>query len=57
MRLAAAVRGVQTAMNSVASIGPNAVAASGQMITQVSDGADRLASLIQQSLQGDSASK
>ena len=57
MRLAAAVRGVQTAMNSVASIGPNAVAASGQVIEQVSDGADRLAALIQQSLAGDSAAK
>lgn len=57
MRLAAAVRGVQTAMNSVASIGPNAVAASGQVIEQVSDAGDRLAALIQQSLQGDSAPK
>ena len=57
MRLAAAVRGVQTAMNSVASIGPNAVAASGQVFEQVSDAGDRLAALIQQSLQGDSAQR
>jgi hypothetical protein len=44
-------------MNSVASIGPNAVAASGQVFEQESDAGDRLAALIQQSLQGDSRPK
>lgn len=54
VRLAAAVKGVQTAMNTVASFGPNAVAASGQVMEQMGDGADMLAALIQKSIMGDS---
>jgi len=52
LTLASAARSMQSAMTVVASAVPNAVVASGQVMNQVSQSTDKLATLIQQQIGG-----